>query len=278
MTKSKSWRDILPIHPAAELFPPMNEAELAALAEDIKKNALRSQIALWQSDPKSPAQLLDGRSRLDAIEIATGAPALVEAPSITAGKDFLACNKVIVLDKSVDPYPYVISANLARRHLSADDKRKVIGNLILAQPDKSDRQIAEMLRVSHHTVASVRAEMEGRGQIAHVSTRTDSKGRQQPAKRTRNQSGSRMTFRAMKLGDDVMAAIKGTSLDSAPEMDELIIANRGAKPDQLTDLVKCLVRAAAAGKHVSAIAVTKYGLPPPCEDIGANSHSEAERS
>jgi hypothetical protein len=29
----KSWRDVLPIHPAADLFPPIPEAELKELAE-----------------------------------------------------------------------------------------------------------------------------------------------------------------------------------------------------------------------------------------------------
>ena len=66
--QAQSWRDTLPIHPAAELFPPMSEAELAALGKDIRKHGLRTSIAVC-SDGKSPEQLLDGRSRLDAIEI-----------------------------------------------------------------------------------------------------------------------------------------------------------------------------------------------------------------
>src|SRR4249919_2832058 len=100
MTNSKSWREVLPIHPAAELFPLMSPDELAALGEDIRKHGLTSSIVLW-SDGKSQALLLDGRSRLDAIEIAIRGPAIVGAPSLIAGKNFLACNKVIVLDRSV---------------------------------------------------------------------------------------------------------------------------------------------------------------------------------
>ena len=129
--QAQSWRDTLPIHPAAELFPRMSEAELAALGKDIRKHGLTSSIAVW-SDGKSPKQLLDGRSRLDAIEIEIG-PAIVGPPSVMAGKEFLAVNKVIVLDRSVDPYAFVISANIHR---------------------------------------------------PHVETRTDSKGRKQPARKT----------------------------------------------------------------------------------------------
>jgi hypothetical protein len=80
----------------------------------------------------------------------------------------------------VDPYEFVISANIHRRHLTAEQRRDLIAKLIKAQPDKSNRQIAEMAKASHHTVGAQRAEMESRGQIAHVETRTDTKGRKQP--------------------------------------------------------------------------------------------------
>jgi hypothetical protein len=179
---AQSWRDTLPIHPAAELFPRMSEAELVALGKDIRKHGLTSSIAVW-SDGKSPQQLLDGRSRLDAIEIEIG-PAIVGPPSVMAGKDFLAINKVIVLDRSVDPYAFAISANIHRRHLTVEQKHELIAKLIKATPEKSDRQIAGTVKASHHTVGAVRAEMEGRGQVAHVETRTDSKGRKQPARKT----------------------------------------------------------------------------------------------
>src|SRR5215475_163092 len=181
---SSSWRSILPIHPAAELFPRMSPDELRALGEDIIKNGLTSPIVLWQPDSKSPARLLDGISRLDAIEIATGSPVIVGAPSIMAGQHFLDCDKVIVLDKSVDPYAYVISANIHRRHLTAEQKRELIAKLIKATPEKSDRQIATTTKTDHKTVGAVRAEQEARGEIPHVATRTDTKGRAQPAHRT----------------------------------------------------------------------------------------------
>jgi hypothetical protein len=160
----------------------MSEAELAALGKDIRKHGLTSSIAVW-SDGKSPQQLLDGRSRLDAIEIEIG-PAIVGPPSVMAGKDFLAVNKVIVLDRSVDRYAFVISANIHRRHLTGEQKHELIAKLIETDPTKSNRQIAKTVKVDHKTVASVRAEKEGRGEIPHVETRTDSKGRKQPARKT----------------------------------------------------------------------------------------------
>src|SRR5262249_58577494 len=83
--QGRSWRDVLPIHPAAKHFPPMSSDELKGLGADIIKNGLASSIALWRADPKSPAQLLDGCNRLNAIEMATGKPVEIGAPSIMAG-------------------------------------------------------------------------------------------------------------------------------------------------------------------------------------------------
>jgi hypothetical protein len=177
-----SWRDVLPIHPAANLFPRMTPDELAALGKDIKRNGLTSPIVLW-SDGKAPARLFDGINRLDAIEMAIG-PAMVGPPSLSAGKDFLACNKVIVLDRSVDPYAFVISANIHRRHLTTEQKREIVAALLKANPERSNNATAKIAKVDDKTVGAVRAELERRSEIPNVSTRTDSKGRQQPAKKT----------------------------------------------------------------------------------------------
>jgi hypothetical protein len=176
-----SWRDNLSIHPAAELFPLMTSEELKTTGADIVKNGFTAPIALWRADPKSPAQLLDGRNRLDAIELATGKVVEIGAPSVMAG-DFLATDAVIVLDgRKVDPWGYVSSANVLRRHLTPEGKREVIAKFLLAQPEKSDRQIGKMAEADNKTVAVVRGDLERREEIPHVKARTDTKGRQQPA-------------------------------------------------------------------------------------------------
>ena len=63
---------MLPVHPAAELFPRMSPDELKALAEDIKKNGLKIPVTVWRGNG-GRMQLLDGRNRLDAME-AVGIP------------------------------------------------------------------------------------------------------------------------------------------------------------------------------------------------------------
>ena len=80
-------------------------------------------------------------------------------------------------------YRYVIAANIRRRHLSAEDKRMIIADLLKLQPETSDRAIAKSVKVDNKTVAAVRSDMERREEIPHVETRTDSKGRKQPTTR-----------------------------------------------------------------------------------------------
>jgi hypothetical protein len=179
---TKSWRDDLKIHPAAGRFPMMSRDELRKLGEDVIKNGLTSPVVLW-SDGKSPAVLLDGRNRLDAIEIATGSPAEIGAPSVMAGKDFLACNRVTIIGPPVDPYTFVVSANIFRRHLNDKERAEILFEVIARAPEKSDRQIAKEIGVDHKTIGRARAKGEDVGRIPHVETRADSKGRQQPARK-----------------------------------------------------------------------------------------------
>ena len=72
--------------------------------------------------------------------------------------------------------------------------------------------------------------------------------------------GQGMVNRIMKLGEETVAALKGTSLDSAMEMDELIMLNRGSPPGEHTEIVKRLIADAVAGKPVSAVAETRITL------------------
>jgi len=177
---TKSWRDVLPIHPACELFPLMTPAELRELGEDIKGNGLRRPIAIT-----SDGQLLDGRNRLAAMEVAgvdfkikrtrNGSP---EIHIDIVGGD-LSFAEVV----TSDPVAFVISANIHRRHLTAEQKREHIARLIKATPGKSDWQIAETVKSNRTTVGQIRKVLEKAGDVSIVDTRTDTKGRKQPAKK-----------------------------------------------------------------------------------------------
>jgi hypothetical protein len=175
----KSWRDIIRVHPATDLFPLMSETDptaLKELGEDIKKNGLRVPVVLL--DGEDGQYLLDGRNRLDAAEAAGFKIALDQ----NGGIEWLRGRHIHVTG---DPYAYVISANIHRRHLTAGQKRELIGKLLAAKPEQSDRQVAEAVKASPTTVGKVRAEMESKGDVSKLDTRTDTKGRKQAAKKTR---------------------------------------------------------------------------------------------
>jgi hypothetical protein len=53
------WRQYLKVHPAADLFQLLPEAELKELSKDIKVNGLRTPIVTWASEAGgSPVDLI----------------------------------------------------------------------------------------------------------------------------------------------------------------------------------------------------------------------------
>src|SRR5262249_25639351 len=153
------WRDTLPVHPAAELFPLMSEPELRELGEDIQANGLQAPIVLYKR------KLLDDRNRLDAMELVGIKFGLNSNPDSgtkffylhgPGGSDTLdrAFGRIEHFDG--DPYAFVISANLHRRHLTAEQKNELIAKLLKARPEMSDRQIAAIAKRDHKTVSKRR--------------------------------------------------------------------------------------------------------------------------
>jgi ParB-like chromosome segregation protein Spo0J len=238
-----NWRDHLPVHPAADEFPPFSESELRVLAEDIRKNGLQQPIVvacihlvddskegmLPVTTGESKYLLLDGRNRLDALallgwitdplvrgkgerkSVYHELPLIVnhaETHNWDSGKggDGSYYRRVNATERDDDDEreldELTLSLNVHRRHLTAEKKRDLIAKVLKRQPETSDRQIGEMVKADNKTVAAVRAEMEGREEIPHVETRTDSKGRKQPSKKSERQPTEleALRERAAKLG------------------------------------------------------------------------------
>src|SRR5215471_8976 len=150
----------LKFHPLADLFPLMEGAEFEALVADIKANGLHGDIVLYDG------MILDGRNRYHACLAAAVAPTTVNGDAWIK-----------------DPAAYVISANIQRRHLTAEQKRELVEKLLNAAPEKSDRQIAKIAKVSPTTVGTKRAKMEKAGDVSKLDTRRDTRGRKQPSKK-----------------------------------------------------------------------------------------------
>jgi hypothetical protein len=102
------------IHPVADLFPLMSEAEYQGLKDDINENGQREDIVVWKG------QLIDGRNRLRACNELGRNPSIAE------------------LDDELDPLKYVISHNLHRRHLTTSQRSMVAAGI--ANLQKGDNQ------------------------------------------------------------------------------------------------------------------------------------------
>ena len=185
----------------------MSEAELKELGEDIKANGLRVPITLveWPGSPvkadDKPVALLDGRNRLDALEKTghgihfenncSGWPEWFAAGWNSDGKSYavdLSLNIMVssnAAHAATDPYTYVISANIQRRHLTGEQKRELIAKVLKAKPEQSNRQIAKQVKSDHKTVGQMRDKMESTGEIPQLekTTGADGKARKQPTKR-----------------------------------------------------------------------------------------------
>jgi ParB-like chromosome segregation protein Spo0J len=139
------------VHPAAELFPLMQGVEFAALVADIAEHGQHDPVVLTPS-----GQLLDGRNRWRACAQAGVTP-------------------VTRVERS-EPWAYVISTNVHRRHLS-DSQRAMIGARIAERhngqralgkaasgeaafrddpPPPSHAEAAELLNVSRASIQRAR--------------------------------------------------------------------------------------------------------------------------
>jgi hypothetical protein len=187
-----SWRDSIAIHPAADIFPLLNDDDLVALGEDIKRNGLAVSTAIQVND--GTPILLDGRNPLDAMErvglrVKIGNSRRNSYVGAEEQLDDERESVTLSLDATVtvvtgDPVEYITSTNIHRRNITAETKRDLIAKLLKENPERSDRATAELVKVDHKTVAAVRRNEEQLGSIPQLDKRTGKDGKARPATAT----------------------------------------------------------------------------------------------
>src|SRR5262245_31292829 len=103
----------LPVHPAAEIFPMMEDEELNELAEDIRTNGQIHPLVT------KDGQLIDGRNRREACKRAGVIPTTIE------------------LDGQ-DPAAYILGSNIRRRHMTKGQQAMATA-MIFPDPEKRGR-------------------------------------------------------------------------------------------------------------------------------------------
>src|SRR4051794_28416384 len=110
--------DSLSVHPVANLFPMLPEDELQELADDIRANGLQHPIVLDKD-----GVLIDGRNRWAACQIASVDPRF----DVLNGQD---------------PVSYILSSNIARRHMNAGQRAMTTAKARLFLRNKFTQQKA----------------------------------------------------------------------------------------------------------------------------------------
>lgn len=174
------------VHPAAALFPMLDDDELQALADDIATNGLRHPVIV-----DCNRVLLDGRNRLAACELAGVEP----QSTVYVGSD---------------PIGLIVSENVKRRHLNAGQ----LAFLAIEVLPLYEAQAAK--RRAHGTTAP------GRTLVAGLPQGLEPKARDRAAKATgasgRNvQHAKALAAKAPDLADAVKAGA-ATINDAASEL------------------------------------------------------------
>jgi ParB-like chromosome segregation protein Spo0J len=151
---------------AVQSLMPIAPDDRQALRESIERDGIRESLRGYFSSDGN-FQVLSGLNRLE-IAKELGLPLVpVEVLEIAEPE-----REALAIDE-----------NRARRQLTLEDKRRLAAWLLKRNPQASDREIGKRAGLSKNTAAAVRSDLERRGQIDHVETRIDSKGRKQAAKR-----------------------------------------------------------------------------------------------
>jgi len=99
--------------------------------------------------------------------------------------------------------------NLARRHLTREQRRELIKDQLREAPDQTDRKIAAQLGVDHKTVGKVRGKLEQGGEVPQVKQRAGRDGKAyKRVGRSAKQSAAVVDVSGMTVPDKLKSAFK----------------------------------------------------------------------
>jgi hypothetical protein len=142
----------------SQIIPPLAEDEYAELEKSILAEGCRDALVTWGDT------LIDGHNRY-AICRRHG------IPYHTVHMEFENRNEAIA---------WIIRNQIARRNLTREQRRELIQRQLKMTPEKSDRQIADGLGVSHTTVSAQRSQLESTGQIGQLNKTVGADGKERP--------------------------------------------------------------------------------------------------
>lgn len=171
----------IPYHPLANIFPLLEGDEFHRLVEDVRTNGLRFPIVVYEG------QILDGRNRHRAC-IAAQADARYE--HFSGG----------------DPVAFVVSANLARRHLNESQRAMVAAKLA---------NLSNGQRTSSANLQSSTTQSDAAG-LLNVSPRSVANAK------TVRDHGAPTLIKGVESGDVSVSAAADVARLPQPEQEEIV--------------------------------------------------------
>jgi hypothetical protein len=167
-----------------QLLPPLPDEEYSQLKEAVRL-AGGVQVPVIKDER---GNTLDGfhRERADA-ELRSAGVALSDLPAII--KVGLTEEEKITL---------ALSLNLDRRHLTREQRRQLVANLLRQEAHRSNRWLADRAGVDDKTVAGVRRELEATAEIPQLGRTTGKDGKARPAIIARNSAEERRALELLK--------------------------------------------------------------------------------
>ena len=185
-----------------QILPPLSEQEYEALKKSIEINGLDYPIIVDQT-----GETVDGFHRQRACHELK-----------------IKCSRIVRnFESDNEKYELALSVNCNRRHLSQNQKRKVIEGYLLRDPQIANNNLADLVGISKNTVASVREHLEATGQIDKFEKLRGKDGKLRNKKRNQILANSdKEAEKAYQIIGDLPESCTGKTFD-------MVTANRRAK-------------------------------------------------
>jgi hypothetical protein len=152
-----------------QVMPPLTPEDRQRLKEEIKE-AGKVLIPIVRDEK---GDVLDGHTRLELVEELRAEG--VKIPDLVS---------IIGAGLSeVEKRSLARSLNLARRHLTKEQRQQIVDDQLRETLGRSDRRIAESLGVNRRRVSNRRRHLESTGAIAPVEKTEGKDGKKRPARR-----------------------------------------------------------------------------------------------
>lgn len=140
-----------------QVMPDLTADEYEALKADIAARGVQVPIEFDED-----GNVLDGHHRLRACDEL----GITDYPTIT--REGMTEDEKVV---------HAYKLNAARRHLTTEQTMEAVAGALRRFPDKSNREIAALMGISHPTVGKYRRMLEANGQVVSVTTRIGADGK-----------------------------------------------------------------------------------------------------